>query len=80
MKIVQAFEESKILLKGINKNNWKWNKRTKRRIFRNIIRYLLENMLTEKEILRAGWGNKEQKGILRATYVCKMNFCFHPIL
>ena len=34
MKIVQALEDSNILLKGITK----WNKRTKRRIFRNIIR------------------------------------------
>ena len=35
---------------------------------------LLGNMLTEKGMLRAGYGNKKGKGILRAGYVSKMDF------
>ena len=39
MKIVQALEVSSILLKVITKTIEKLNNRTKRRIFRNDIRY-----------------------------------------
>ena len=40
---------------------------------------LLGNMLTEKEIVRAGYGNKHEKGKLRAGYgsnksLSKMDF------
>ena len=34
---------------------------------------LLGNMLTEKRILRVGYGNKVEKGILRAGYGSKKN-------
>ena len=34
---------------------------------------LLENLLTGKEILRAGTGNKKGKGILRADSGCTLS-------
>ena len=40
---------------------------------------LLVNMLTGKEILRGGYGNKKGKGMLRADYRSKMYFYFHSI-
>ena len=39
MKIVQALEDSNILLKGVTETIKKRNKKTKKRIFRNVIRY-----------------------------------------
>ena len=48
---------------------WKWNKRIKRRILWMLLgtlgTSLLGNMLTGKGILRASYGNKEGKGILK---------------
>ena len=35
---------------------------------------LLGNMLTEKVIVREGYGNKKGKGMLRAGYGNKMDF------
>ena len=35
---------------------------------------LLGNILTRKGIVRAGYGNKEVKGTLRAGYTSKMYF------
>ena len=35
---------------------------------------LLENLLSRKGIVRAGFGNKKGKGILRAGYEKKMDF------
>ena len=42
---------------------------------------LLGNMLTRKGMLKAGLGNKEEKGILRAGYVSsiKKKILFYPI-
>ena len=39
MKIVQALEDSNIVLKVVIKNNEKRNKRIKRRIFKHVCRY-----------------------------------------
>ena len=39
MKIVQVLEDSNILIKGVTKKNLKWNKKTKRTIFKYVIRY-----------------------------------------
>ena len=39
MKIVQVLEDSCISLKGVTKTIKEWNKRTKRRISRNVVRY-----------------------------------------
>ena len=35
---------------------------------------LLGNLLTGKEIVRAGYGNKKEKGIVRAGYGNKTSF------
>ena len=35
---------------------------------------LSENMLVEKRIVRAGYGNKNGKGLLRDSYSNKINF------
>ena len=35
---------------------------------------LLGNMLTGKRIVRAGYGNKKRKGMLRTGFVSKMDF------
>ena len=75
MKIVQALEDSNILLKGITKTIESETKELKRWFLvmslGTLGASLLGNMLTGKGILRAGYGNKEGKGILRAGYGSK---------
>ena len=75
MKIVQALEDSNILLKGITKTIQSETKEQKRWFLvmslGTLGASLLGNMLTGKVILRAGYGNKEGKGILRAGYGSK---------
>ena len=70
MKIVQALEDSNILLKGITKTIESETKEQKRWFLvmslGTLGASLLGNMLTGKGMLRAGYGNKERKGILRA--------------
>ena len=67
MKIVQALEDSNILLKGVTKT-----KEQKGRFFSMVVgplgASLLENILTGKGIVRAGFGNKKRKGIVRASF------------
>ena len=84
MKIVQALEDSNILLKGINKTIANKTKEQKGGFLRMLLgtlgASLLGNMLTGKGILRAGYGNKEGKGISRAGYGSKKNFIpLHPL-
>ena len=74
-KIVQALENSNILLKGITKS---FENETKEQnggflgmILGTLGTSLLGNMLTGKGILRAGNGNKGGRGILRAGYGSK---------
>ena len=58
MKIVQALEDSNILPKGVIKTS-KNETRTKRKIFKCVIRYFrsqLGNLLAGKGIVRAGTG------------------------
>ena len=69
-KIVQALEDSNSSLKGITK---KFENETKEQtgaflgmLLSTLGASFLGNMLTGKGILRAGYGNKERKGILRA--------------
>ena len=75
MKIVQALEDSNILLKGITKTIE--NETTEQKggflgmLLGTLGASLLGNMLTEKGILRASYGNREGKGILRADYGSK---------
>ena len=76
MKIWKLFKLLKILIfywKEFGKQlKKKKNSKKKKRIFRNVIRYvrscLLGNILTRKKILKAGYGNKEGKRVLKAGY------------
>ena len=76
-KIVQALEESNFLLKGITKTIENETKEQKwgylGMLSGTLGAILLGNMLTEKRILRVGYGNKVEKGILRAGYGSKKN-------
>ena len=72
MKIVQAVEDSNILLKGVTKTI-KNEKREQEGGFLSMLLVtlgasLLENLLSGKEIVRAGSRNKKGKGIVRAGY------------
>ena len=72
MKIVQALEESNMLLKGITKTTKNETKNQKGgflgMLSDTLGASLLGNILAEKEILRAAYVNKEGKGILRTSY------------
>ena len=76
MKIIQTLEDPNILLK--------WNKRTKRRIFKHVLGTLggslFGNLLAGKGIVRAGSGNKTGKGIVRAGIGKDWDFWCHLIL
>ena len=68
MKIVQALQDSSILLKGVTKTI-----KTKEQkggflsmLLGTLGASLLGNLLTGKGIVRAGTGNKKRKGIVRA--------------
>ena len=78
MKIVQAVEDSNILLKGVTKTIKHETKEQKRRflsMLSGVLRAsLLGNLLTGKGILRAGSGNKKGKGILKAGSEKEWNF------
>ena len=75
LKIVQALEESNILLKGISKIIKNETKQQKGGFLGMLLGTLgdslLGNMFTEKGMLRAGYGNKEGKGILKPGYESK---------
>ena len=69
-KIIQALEDSNILLKGVTKTI-KNEKKEQKGGFLSILlgtlgANLLGNLLTGKGILRAGTGNKKGKAIVRA--------------
>ena len=70
MKIIQALENSSILLKGVTKTIKNETKEQKGGFLSMLLgtlgASLLGNLLTGKGILRAGTGNKKGKGILRA--------------
>ena len=70
-KIVQALEESNILLKGVTKTI-KNKTKEQRRGFLNMLlgtlgASLLRNILAGNGIVRAGSGTKKGKGIIRAV-------------
>ena len=72
IKIVQAPEDSNILLKGVTESDKNETKEQKG-IFLSLLlgtlgASLLGNLLTGKGILRAGYGNNKGKGIVRAGY------------
>ena len=70
MKIVQALEDSNILLKGITKTIKKQTKEQKggflSKFLGTLEASLLGNLLAGKAIVRAGSGNKKGNGIVRA--------------
>ena len=78
MKIVQALEDSNILLKGVTKTIKNETKEQKGGFLSNLLGILraslLGNMLAGKEIVRAGSGNKKRKGIVRAGYGKERDF------
>ena len=72
MKIVQALEDSDILLKGVTKTIKNETKEQKGGFLSTLLgtlgASLYEKILEGKGIARAGSGNKNRKGILRADY------------
>ena len=70
MKIIQALEDSNILLKGVTKTIKNETKEQKGGFLSMLLgtlgASLLGNMLAGKGIVRAGYGNKKGKGMLRA--------------
>ena len=70
IKIIQALEDSNILLKGVTKTIKNETKEQKGRFLSMLLgtlgASLLGNLLTGKGIVRARSGNKERKGIIRA--------------
>ena len=71
MKIVQALEDSNILLKGVTKTIKNETKEQTGGFLSMLLgtlgASLLVNLLAEKGIVRAGFGNKKGKGIVRAA-------------
>ena len=69
MKIIQAIDDSNILLKGVTKTIKNETKIQKRGFLSMLLgtlgASLLGNLLSGKGIVRAGYGNKKGKGIVR---------------
>ena len=78
MKIVQALEDSNILLKGVTKTIKNETKEQKGGFLSMLLgtleASLLGNLLSGKGIVRADSGNKKGKGIVRAGYGNKIDF------
>ena len=87
MKIIQALEDSNILLKGVTKTIKNETKEQKEGFLGMLIVTLEASLLgnmsagkgivgagSGKGIVRAGSGNKKGKGIVRAGYGTKMDF------
>ena len=75
MKIVQALDDSNILLKRVTKTIKKETKEQKGRFLSMLLgARLLGNMLAGKGIVRASSGKKKGKGIVRAGSGNKMDF------
>ena len=78
MKIVQALDDSNILLKGVTKTIKNETKEQKGGFLSMLLgtlgASLLGNLLSGKGIAKAGYGNKKGKGIVRAGYRNKMDF------
>ena len=78
IEIVQALEESNILLKGVTKTIKNEIKEQKGGLLSMSLgtlgASLLGNMLAGKGVVRAGSGSKKGKGMVRARSGNKMNF------
>ena len=72
LKIVQALEDSNILLKRVTETVKNETKKQKGEFLNMLLgtlgAYLLGNLLTGKRIERAGYGNNKGKGVVRAGY------------
>ena len=84
MKIVQALEDSNILLKGVTKTIKNETKEQKEGFLSMLLgtlgASLLGNMVAGKGIVKAGPGNKKGKGIVRAGYGKEWDFKCRLIL
>ena len=77
MKIIQALEDSNIQLKGVAKtikNETKEQKSFLSMLLGTLGASLLGNLLAGKGTVRAGSGNKEGIGIVRAGYGKECDF------
>ena len=78
MEIVQALEDSNILMKGVTKTIENKTKEQKGEFLCMLLGTLgasiLGNLLTGKGIVRAGSGNNKGKGIVRAGSGKQMDF------
>ena len=78
MKIVQALEDSNILLKGVTKTIENETKERKRGFLSMLLgtlgATLLGNLLTRKGIVTAGSGNNKEKRIVRASSRKQLGF------
>ena len=78
MKIVQALEDSNILLKGVTKTIENETKERKRGFLSMLLgtlgATLLGNLLTRKGIVRAGSENNKEKRIVRASSRKQLGF------
>ena len=78
MKLVQALENFNILLKGVTKTIKNEAKEQKEGFLSMLLgtlgASLLGSLLTGKGNVRAGNGNKKEKGIVRADYGNEMDF------
>ena len=78
VKIVQALEDSNILLKGVTKTIKNETKEQKGGFLSMLLgtlgACLLGNLLSGKRTVRAGSGNKKGKGVVRAGYGNKSDF------
>ena len=78
MNIAQTLEDSNILLKGVTKIVKNETKEQKGGFLSMLLgtlgASLLGDMLTEKGIVRAGYGNKKGEGMLRTGYGNKWIF------
>ena len=84
MKIIQALEDSNILLKAVTKTIKNETKEQKGGFFSILLRTLgaslLRKLLVGKGIVKAGSGNKKVKGILRAALGKQWGFYYCLIL
>ena len=82
LKIVKAFEDSNILLKGITKTIKNETKEHKGGFFSMLLgtlgASLLGNMLARKGIVKAGYGNKERTGVVRTGHRNKKKVLIPP--
>ena len=72
IKIVQALEDSNILLKGVTKTIENEIKKQKGGFLSMLLgalgASLLGNLLTGKGFIRAGYGNNQEKGVAKGGY------------